>query len=669
MLQTVSARPALSPLGILFLFALMAGLVLVIGCGTEPEPVPAVGNGESPAAATVVAPGAGSPGDGGSSDEPAGSSATAVPGDAETPPDREVSATPASEVAVVDEPTMEPKSSLTELLDAHGAAAEVHRRSVQGQTDALPAAAPASRSQDAGPSQAMAMSAEGSGMKSTGSLPASADMGSSFPPEAGGTHNPNDQPLPLVYFRGHGVNPFVDADEDALSTFSLDADTASFEVAQLYFELGSLPPPDSVRLEEWVNAFPGGYSVREDSADGHAVGLRLDGMMAPFAGDGTGDEASAIADDYRLLRVGVVSNVDASTPRDPVSIIFVVDISGSMGGDDRLGVAKRVMSGIVDALRPDDRVGLVTYGSYAEVRHDMTLASEAGDLLGSIRELVPEGATNVEEGIVQAYRLAAGELEMDGRPVRVVVFSDGVGNLGATGPDSVLELVDAAAQRGAALTTVGVGVGGNYNDVMLEALANRGNGVYHYIRGADHADRFLADSLESVFRDTARDARVQVEFNPDVVRKYRLLGYENRAVADDDFRSDDLDFGEVGFARDVVALYEVRLHSSDADAAAELAVARLRWRDFGTGEVSEIEESVSVGEVSVAVEDAAPALVRAAAVAEFAELMRLSYWAQCGSLESVAELLDSVSGDESESKVVAAMLTAAEPLFEPFCAR
>ena len=665
MSRTVSARLAFSPAGVIFLSVALAGLLFLIGCGTEPEPVPVAGSGDGTFSTTTAAVLSDQSGLGDGSDASTEPTATSETLTMEKPAAGDAPSTPAAEVPVMPDSSVEPQSSLTELLAAHGVAAEVHRRLVGGQTGALPA-----RSQQSPAAPAMMqVAAEASGTRTTGAPHASRDMGSSFPPEAGGTDNPNDKPLPLVYFQGHGVNPFVDADEDALSTFSLDADTASFEVAQLYFDLGSLPPPDSVRLEEWVNAFPAGYSARDDSGDGHVVGLRLDGMMAPFAADGTGDESDAVADDYRLLRVGVASNVNASTPRDPVSIIFVVDISGSMGGDDRLGVAKRVMAGIVDALRPDDRVGLVTYGSYAEVRHEMTLASEAGDLLGSIRELVPEGATNVEQGIVQAYRLAAGELEMDGRPVRVVIFSDGVGNLGATGPDSVLELVDEAAQRGAALTAIGVGVGGNYNDVMLEALANRGNGVYHYIRGDDPADSFLAHSLESVFRDTARDARVQVEFNPDVVRKYRLLGYENRAVADTDFRSDDLDFGEVGFARDVVALYEVRLHSSDADADAELAVARLRWRDFGTGEVSEIEESVSVGAVSVAVDDAPQALVRAAAVAEFAELMRLSYWAQCGSLDSVAELLETVSDEDPDSMLVDAMLTDAEPLFDPFCAR
>ena len=470
--------------------------------------------------------------------------------------------------------------------------------------------------------------------------------------EAGGENNPNDGLLPLVYFEGHGVNPFVDADEDPLSTFALDGDTASYEVGQLYLEQGALPPPDSVRVEEWVNAFDTGY----DGVD-EGLALRLDGMMSPFGEDG-----------YRLLRVGVVAE-RPGPDRDPVSLIFVVDISGSMGQDRRLDVAKYVIRGLVGRLDVEDRVALVTYGDRGRVDHPMTSAVPSEDFVGRVLEMVPEGATNVEEGIVAAYGLAADERELhEGRNVRLVVLSDGVGNLGATGPDSVLEMVDQAAQRGAALTTVGVGIGGNYNDVMLEALANRGNGTYHYVRGLKEAADFLNDSAESVFRDVARDARVQVEFAPDVVRKYRLIGYENRAVADSSFRDDTLDFGELGFARDVTALYELRLEDG-VDPDAELAVARLRWQHPDTGSVEEIEAGVTVGAVSGSVSNAPRDLVRVAAVAELAELLRLSYWAQCSSPADVVALLEGVEKRGEATAGLVALAKVADVEFEPYCDR
>lgn len=225
-----------------------------------------------------------------------------------------------------------------------------------------------------------------------------------------------------------------------------------------------------------------------------------------------------------------------------------------------------------------------------------------------------EGATNLAEGMVMAYRLASGEINQQ-RKVRIVVLSDGVGNIGATGPDTVLDLVDEHAQRDATVTTVGVGVGGNYNDVMMDALANRGNGAYHYLRGYQQTGEFLLENAQPVFREVARDARIQVEFNPDTVRKYRLIGYENRAVADADFRDDSLDFGEPGSAQDVTALYELRLE---------------------------------------------------AAVVEFAELLRKSYWAQCGTVDAVSELLSGrefLDGGDLDD-----LLDAAAGLFEPYCA-
>ena len=395
-----------------------------------------------------------------------------------------------------------------------------------------------------------------------------------FPPEAGGLVNPNDALLPLVYFEGYGVNPFVDADEDPLSTFSLDGDTASYEVALLYLVQGALPPPDSVRVEEWVNAQATGYPDV-----GSGLGLFIDGGPSPFGEDG-----------YRMVRVGVRA---ASLPgsREPVSLVLVLDVSGSMRGDGRIDVAKRVILGLLDLLRADDRVALVTYGSTVEVVQGFTSGTEVGGLRSVVSEIWPGGSTHVEGGIRRAYELAGSEA---GRNVRIVVLSDGVGNLGVTGPDSILKLVDENAQRRAVLTTVGVGMSGNYNDVMLEVLANRGNGTYHYVGDREAAEEFLSERATGVFVEVARDARIQVEFNPEVVRKYRLLGYENRAVADEDFRKDDLDFGELGFARDVTALYEVRLFDQPA-ADGVLLTAYLRWRDVASGNVLEVSEGLEVG--------------------------------------------------------------------------
>ena len=471
------------------------------------------------------------------------------------------------------------------------------------------------------------------------------------PPEAGGSANPNDRALPLMYFEGHGVNPFIDADEDALSTFALDGDTASYEILALYLAQPDLPPPDAVRVEEFINSLPQDYPAAEG-----ALGLHLDAAPSPFGEEG-----------YVLLRVGV-SNPAPRTERGPVSLIFVVDVSGSMESDNRLGVAKDVIAGLVEMLGPEDRAALVTYGAQATLVSEFTGGDRRQEIADAARALFPTGSTYAEEGLRLAYDLANEEIE-GGHKVRIVLFSDGVANVGATGPESILELVDQQAQRSATLTSIGVGISGNYNDVLLEALANRGNGTYHYLADREAADRYLEESAQGVFTEAARDARIQVEFSPETVRKYRLIGYENRAVPDEDFRDDSLDFGEPGFARDVTALYELRLEAGAAPDGV-LATVRLRWLDPQTGEPTEIEAGIAVAEVAADIGSASPYFRQTAAAAEFAELLRKSFWAQCGSIDAVSELLDGASddlGEQRDYRELVRRVGAASELFEPYC--
>ena len=472
-----------------------------------------------------------------------------------------------------------------------------------------------------------------------------------IPPEAGGSANPNDRPLPLMYFQGHGVNPFIDADEDALSTFALDGDTASYEILALFLGQHALPPPDAVRVEEFINSLPQDYPAAEG-----ALGLHLDAAPSPFG-----------PEHYVLLRVGV-SNPAPLEERGPVSLIFVVDVSGSMEADNRIGVAGEVIAGLIELLGPRDRAALVSYGSHASLVSDFVDGDRREEIASAARALTTGGSTYAEEGLRLAYRLAAADLER-GRQVRIVLLSDGVANVGATGPESILELVDVQAQRNATLTSIGVGISGNYNDVLLEALANRGNGTYHYLADRAAADRFLEESAQGVFTQTARDARIQLEFNPATVRKYRLIGYENRAVSDEDFRDDSLDFGEPGFARDVTALYELRLQEGAAPDAA-LATARLRWLNPSSGRPVETEEGITVAAIAAEIGAASPHFRQTAAAAEFAELLRTSYWAQCGSLDAVSELLAGVGselGEHASHATLVRRVRAAWELFTPYC--
>ncbi len=477
--------------------------------------------------------------------------------------------------------------------------------------------------------------------------------GPEIPPESGGSENPNDGAYPLTYYENYGVNPFIDADEDALSTFALDGDTASYEILKQYLRDGYLVDPDAVRVEEYLNSLPQGYPAAET-----VLGLHLDAGPSPF-----GDEG------YKLLRVGV-SNPAPTEDRKPVSLVFVVDVSGSMEADNRLELAKEVIYGIAEQMLPADRAAIVTYADVVRVAREFTDGDNARDIVSAARELYPGGSTYAEAGLRRGYALAAREIER-GRKARLVLLSDGVANVGETGPDSILKVVDEHAQRNGTLTTIGVGITGNYNDVLMEVLANRGNGTYHYLSSREAAERFLAESAAGIFTETARDARIQVEFNPEVVRKYRLIGYENRAVADEDFRDDTLDFGEVGFARDVSALYELRLMDG-ASADATMATARLRWLDPQTGEATELEVAISGGDVAAELSDTNPYLRQAAAVAEFAELLRKSFWAQCGDLGAVSSLLDTVERELNGNisyRELRGLVKEADEYFEPYCKR
>ena len=490
---------------------------------------------------------------------------------------------------------------------------------------------------------AQARSAQGAG---------SPQQGPTIPPESGGTENPNDGVFPLVYFEHYGVNPFIDADEDPLSTFALDGDTASYEILKLFLNNGHLAEPDSVRVEEYINSLPQDYTPTDT-----ALGLHLDAGPAPFGDDG-----------YVLLRVGV-SNPAPTDDRDPVSLIFVVDVSGSMEADNRLGLAKEVIEGIADQMIPSDRAAMVTYANGVRVAREFTDGDNTRDIVSAARRLRAGGSTFAEAGLRQAYDMASAEMRL-GRKVRLVLLSDGVANVGETGPESILKVVDDYGQRNATLTTIGVGISGNYNDVLLEVLANRGNGTYHYMADRVAAGRFMQESVAGIFTETARDARIQVEFNPDAVRKYRLIGYENRAVADEDFRDDSLDFGEVGFARDVSALYELRLFD-DVERLTTLAEARLRWLDPETREPTELSAAIKAGEVERDLSDTDPHFRQTAAAAEFAELLRRSFWAQCGDLDGVEDLLATVASDLDENSTyreLRDLVSRADQYFEPYCA-
>ncbi len=446
----------------------------------------------------------------------------------------------------------------------------------------------------------------------------------------GGDAEPNDEAYGDTFYRSAGVNPFVDTDEDRLSTFGLDVDTASYTVTRRYLEDGNLPVPESVRVEEFVNFFHYGDAppTRDDFA------IRAEGAPTPFAAQG-----------YRLLRFNIRGREIRPEDRKPAVLTFVVDISGSMEAENRLGLVKSSLGLLLGRLKPTDKVGLVVYGSEARVVVEPT--HELGRVRAAVDALRTDGATNAEAGLLLGYDMANRYFRPEGNN-RILLCSDGVANVGNSGPGSILERIGKEARRGIELTTLGFGMG-NYNDHLMEQLADKGDGRYAYLDTLEEARRVLVEELEGTLETIAKDAKVQVVFSPEVVDRWRLLGYENRDIADEKFRDDTVDAGEIGAGHSVTALYEVKLKPG-VRGDKPLAEVRLRWRSEQSGKVREDSKLLRLSQLSSSWERATPALRLASVAAEFAEILRSSYWARGSSLDELFRRGQLISVEQSESR-------------------
>ena len=431
------------------------------------------------------------------------------------------------------------------------------------------------------------------------------------PPNPPANREPYD-----MFFENYGVNPSIDTEDDRLSTFALDVDTGSYTIMRNYLSEGNLPPSDSVRVEEYVNYFEQGYP----SPPHQAFGIYVDGAPAPFTQ----------SERYQMLRVGIQGYQVPAEERKDASLTFVIDVSGSMDMDNRLGLVKRSLELLVEQLRPNDRVSIVVYGSDARVVLEPTSGSEKGQILEAIYSLHPEGATNAEAGIRLGYQMAMRAYNPEGIN-RVILCSDGVANVGETGPEAILEEVRHYVEENVTLTTIGFGMD-NYNDVLMEQLADNGDGFYAYVDDPREARRLFIDQITGTLQTIAMDAKVQVEFNPEVVMRYRLVGFENRAIADHQFRDNSVDAGEIGAGHSVTALYEIKLYP---EAYGNIATVFMRWQDPDTRQVVELSKDFGTGELVGDFEHADPYFQRSIIVAEYAEILKKSYWAEESSLAYV----------------------------------
>ncbi|NEB75259.1 DUF3520 domain-containing protein, partial [Streptomyces sp. SID14478] len=354
-----------------------------------------------------------------------------------------------------------------------------------------------------------------------------------------------------------------DGDADHRSTFALDVDTASYGYARRTLAQGALPDPASVRPEEFVNSFRQGYPRPE----GNGFSVTVDGAR-------TGD------DGWRLMRVGLATaQAPADGERPPAALTFVVDISGSMAEPGRLDLVKSSLATLTDQLRADDSIALVTFSDEARTVLPMTrLGERDGEVRHHVREAVdtlePTDSTNLDAGITTGYATAV-EGARAGATNRVVLLSDALANTGETTADGILERIG-DARRTHGITLFGVGVGSDYGDALMEKLVDKGDGHTTYVSSPADARKVFVQQLPENVQLRARDAKAQVVFDSDTVADFRLLGYDDRRVADDDFRDDRVDGGEVGPGHTVTALYAVKLREG---AGGRVATATVRWLD------------------------------------------------------------------------------------------
>ncbi|MEY9991476.1 Ca-activated chloride channel family protein [Streptomyces sp. V4I8] len=422
---------------------------------------------------------------------------------------------------------------------------------------------------------------------------------------------------------GEGENSRDLAPEpDYLSTFALDVDTASYGYARRTLAEGRLPDPSTVRPEEFVNSFRQDY----DRPDGNGFTVTVDG-------------ARTDREDWSLVRVGLATR-PASDPgeRPPAALTFVIDISGSMAEPGRLDLAQDSLGHLTDQLRDDDSVGLVTFSDEAETVLPMTrLDGNRDEIHDAIDGLEPTDSTNLGAGMETGYETAVEGLR-EGATNRVVLISDALANTGDTDADAILERI-ASERREHGITLFGVGVGSDYGDALMERLADKGDGHTAYVSDKRDAHTLFTRQLPQNIDLTARDAKAQVAFDPQTVKEFRLVGYDNRQVADDDFRDDSVDGGEIGPGHTVTALYAVRTRPGTEG---HLATASVRWLDPKTRAPHEKSGQLETTSLHDSLDDTSARFQVTATAAYFADALREgdTRWSSLPAAPSLHDLND-----------------------------
>lgn len=465
-------------------------------------------------------------------------------------------------------------------------------------------------------------------------------------PNAGSAPMPQSESYPQGYrdeqreqYQALADNPIHSVAETPVSTFSADVDTGAYANVRRLLNQGRLPPEGAVRLEEMVNYFPYDYAL---PSDGSPFGVTTELAASPWNPH------------TRLLRIGIKASDRAVAELPPANLVFLVDVSGSMDRREGLPMVKSTLKLLVDQLRDQDRVSLVVYAGESRVVLEPTSGREKTKIRTAIEQLTAGGSTAGASGIELAYSMA--QQAFIGKGInRILLATDGDFNVGVSDFDSLKQMAVDKRKTGISLTTLGFGVD-NYNEHLMEQLADAGDGNYAYIDNLREARKVLVDQLGSTLAIVAKNVKLQVEFNPAQVSEYRLLGYENRALKREDFSNDKVDAGEIGAGHTVTALYEIvpagekgwleplrygKSTSAVSEANGELAMLRVRYQQPEGGKSLLIERPIA-NQVKSASED----LRFAAAVAAFSQQLKDARYTGDFSLKDTETLARGARGDD-----------------------
>jgi Ca-activated chloride channel family protein len=342
-------------------------------------------------------------------------------------------------------------------------------------------------------------------------------------------------------YKDYGENPFIKVSEQPVSTFSVDADGGSYANMRRYLYLGQMPPEASVRIEEYINYFTFDY---HEPITGENVSLRSEVATCPWNSE------------HYLISVGMKGKTIPENELPNSNFVFLIDVSGSMNSPDKLGILKSGFMAMTDNLRNQDRIAIVTYAGSAGILLQSTKGDQKDEIKAAIDKLTAGGSTAGAEGINTAYSIAE-ENFISGGNNRVILGTDGDFNVGPSSTDELVALIEEKRGTGIYLTVLGVG-GGNLNDYMMEQIANKGNGNYEYIDNARQIQKVFINE-RAKFYTVAKDSKIQITFSTETVDSYRLIGYENRSLNEEDFERDSTDAGEIGSSQTITALYEVIL--------------------------------------------------------------------------------------------------------------